>query len=443
MELAEDDQAQQLLAHLEQCPDCRAMFEQARRGHLDRIRMYDQFDRGHDSLREQLMAALPPIPVASHADRLFRAWRHTGDFAMSIKHRVNARAAIGVVSVAACIAFLVLTLTFSGNKDAFAAAIQQFQNSRTIICRLSSSAQVSGMNVQQTGKLYFSSEYGSRSELGNAGQPMMIQYAPQSGPQMTVLPLTKQYIVITDNSVQPQASTGSSPDEFIVALSKLQGQATRELGRMNIEGVEVAGYEISGQMLGLGSADNIRSELWVDVQTHLPVRYVADITTVEPVTSCQLVYDHFEWDSPLDPALFTPDIPAEYTRIDAKVPTSDESSLVKALSNYAELTGEYPSSLQASSVMMEFSTKLGTRLGAALARGEKAPDQQAMMQKSVEIGSGLKYYQRLTQSDATPEYFGKTVKPGQADAVLLRWKLPDGHFRVIYGDLKIDTVPNP
>ena len=58
MEALEERAAAPLLAHLKECPDCRGAYEQVRRSHLDRIRMYDQLDRGHDSLREQLMAAL-------------------------------------------------------------------------------------------------------------------------------------------------------------------------------------------------------------------------------------------------------------------------------------------------------------------------------------------------------------------------------------------------
>ena len=37
-------------------------------------------------------------------------------------------------------------------------------------------------------------------------------------------------------------------------------------------------------------------------------------------------------------------------------------------------------------------------------------------------------------------YFGKTVGPKDADKVLFYWKLDDGSYRVIYGDLKSETV---
>ena len=33
-----------------------------------------------------------------------------------------------------------------------------------------------------------------------------------------------------------------------------------------------------------------------------------------------------------------------------------------------------------------------------------------------------------------------TVKPGDSDAVLMRWKLDDKQMRVVYGDLRTETV---
>jgi hypothetical protein len=153
-----------------------------------------------------------------------------------------------------------------------------------------------------------------------------------------------------------------------------------------------------------------------------------------------MVFDQFEWDTPLDAGVFTPDIPADYARIDAKMPVPDEAALIKALGNYAGIVGKYPSTLQVSTIMTEYATAIGRKMAEALAKGQKAMDQQTLMQKSVEIGAGLKYYGQLVNTGSQPEYFGQTVTPDQAGAVLLRWKLPGGQWRVIYGDLRVETV---
>jgi hypothetical protein len=50
------------------------------------------------------------------------------------------------------------------------------------------------------------------------------------------------------------------------------------------------------------------------------------------------------------------------------------------------------------------------------------------------------FYQKLANERRDPEYFGDTVNPGDRQAVLLKWRLDDGRYRVIYGDLQADTV---
>jgi hypothetical protein len=410
--------------------------------------MYDQFDRGHDELREQLIAALPPQPARSRADRLVRGWRRMGDVAMSINRRLGARAAIGLVSAAACIGIAVLVMSFVPGKSAFATAIEQFQKAKTIVCRISTTSPMPAglMKLEQTGKLYFSAEYGTRSEMLMNGVPMIISYEPPQGPATTVTPLTRSYTVVDYQAVHQNGQPGNAPDSFIRALTKLKGEASRELGRKNLDGVEALGYEIPGQLLAVGPGEGIRSELWVDAQTYLPVRYVAETPVpAMPMAgfkggTIEMVFDQFEWDTPLDPKLFVPDIPADYTRVDAKAPAPDEAALVQALSNYAELTGKYPPAMEAGTILTDFTAAIGARITSGLLRGEKAP-QKELMQKSVEIGSGIKFYQKLATEGQSPEYYGKSVKPGQADAVLVRWRLADGQWRVIYGDLRVATIP--
>jgi hypothetical protein len=37
-------------------------------------------------------------------------------------------------------------------------------------------------------------------------------------------------------------------------------------------------------------------------------------------------------------------------------------------------------------------------------------------------------------------YYGDSVDPQDSDAVLIQWKLSDGEYRVIFGDLREKTV---
>jgi hypothetical protein len=50
------------------------------------------------------------------------------------------------------------------------------------------------------------------------------------------------------------------------------------------------------------------------------------------------------------------------------------------------------------------------------------------------------FYKKLANEQRDPEYFGTTVKPGDPKGVLLKWRVDNGRYRVIYGDLRADTV---
>ena len=46
----------------------------------------------------------------------------------------------------------------------------------------------------------------------------------------------------------------------------------------------------------------------------------------------------------------------------------------------------------------------------------------------------------LVEDKKDPAYYGETVTPKDKDKVLMRWKVSDNEYRVIYGDLLAETV---
>lgn len=357
---------------------------------------------------------------------------------MSTTHQHGARGIAAVLAAAACIALVVSLLVPDQGKSAFAAAIEQFHKAKTIVCRVSSPEpiEVLGMKFEASGKSYLSAEYGSRSELYSNGILVSLTFTPPEGPMTVIQPLARTYMVVDMNQLESNPQRRDHLDAFLRQLQHTGAQADRELGSANIDGVEAVGYEISGKTESSGTITGMRAELWVDPKTGLPVRYLVEIPGLQAGKTLSMVYDQFEWDTPLDPKLFEPDIPANYTRLDATMPAMDETALINGLTRFSELAGKYPKELSMGRVIGE----LIFTLGAKADNGEK-PDQQALAQKSLEIGAACVFYEQLKAEGKTPEYHGKTVKPGQADAVLVRWKLPDGQWRVIYGDLRAETVP--
>ncbi len=49
-------------------------------------------------------------------------------------------------------------------------------------------------------------------------------------------------------------------------------------------------------------------------------------------------------------------------------------------------------------------------------------------------------YETLQADGKDPVYNGPAVTAADADKVLLRWKLDDSQYRVIFGDLRIEDV---
>ena len=67
--------------------------------------------------------------------------------------------------------------------------------------------------------------------------------------------------------------------------------------------------------------------------------------------------------------------------------------------------------------------------------------QAGIVQLGLEVVGGSMYYMKLVRQGREPEYFGQTVTADDADQALLRWSLDDGQIRVIYGDLRVETLP--
>jgi len=210
-------------------------------------------------------------------------------------------------------------------------------------------------------------------------------------------------------------------------------------------------------------------------------------------------WDNIKWNVPLDATKFQPPTEEEIARAETiRLPAMDEAAFVDGMRAWLELKdkaqsgidmikkkaeergeespGEmsylferaaldagYPERLDMGWLMGTFGARATVgRLGEMLSELKPIPDgvskeervklARAAAQESIKVAAqvsseaGLKaipvaaFYQKLANEQRDPEYFGDTVKPGDSGAVLLRWKLDDGRYRVIHGDLRAETV---
>lgn len=315
-------------------------------------------------------------------------------------------------------------------------------------CVYSMHVHISGGTIGQKGqdvesKAYISSDYGQRVDIFLDGNVIQQIYTPtDSNAMILVMPSEKKYMrmVLTEERFAKMKSQFQDPRD---AITKFMTGPFKELGKGTIDGVEVKGIEVNNPPAVQGVYNNFIGRTWVDVATEYPVRIEieTDIGTGANATKMLMVMDGFEWGTELDPGIFEPNIPPDYTMMaEVKMPNQDEASAIEGLRVFAEMTdGHYPSQMNVMTLTKESTEAYGKKLGAAIIKPSDEQMQQ-MTAKMLKVQAPVLFYIKLGQDGNDPAYYGKDVNAGDANTVLMRWKISDGTYRVIYGDLSAENV---
>ena len=237
-------------------------------------------------------------------------------------------------------------------------------------------------------------------------------------------------------------------DPKVMVEAFLQGQyeklGRREINGVTVEGIEsrevspTAGFPGGGGMMGAVegkfSADVV-ARLWVDVKTGWPVEVTLDITYEDDKEQITVVVSDFQWEAQIDPDTFASVIPEGYELMYTVDLTQTESGkqLVDGLKYFAELTGgRFPAKLTIENILGEVGEIYKTK--------SSDPSFQLDDLQIVNLKYGAKHVGRLEAEGKEPVYSGATVTTADVDKVLLRWKLNDNLYRVIFGDLRIEDV---
>ncbi len=211
------------------------------------------------------------------------------------------------------------------------------------------------------------------------------------------------------------------------------------LGQSVIDGISVEGFQTTdpaySQSSAFGQAD---VKVWVDVETRLPVRSETFvIKEMDGEVRTHRVLDNYQWNVPVDAAEFEFEIPDDYTSRmgDLTVPAFNEETAIKGFTVLADLAGEYPDNLGGKTFFKELEA-----LFAPMRDRGRSEKYTKLADISMPIGGLLSFYQTLVQGKKDPAYYGEFVTPKDADLVLLRWKVSDNEYRVIFGDRHAETV---
>lgn len=257
---------------------------------------------------------------------------------------------------------------------------------------------------------------------------------PQQKVMVMVIHQKKRYVRVklNDTMIERFEKQWSDPRSMIKQILSCEYTS---LGQSVIDGLMVEGFQTTDPAYTGSAVGQVDVKVWVDVKTWLPVR--SEMFIIEDTVNIHRVLDNFQWNVSVDADEFEPDIPDDYaTPIgDMTLPDINEETAIKGLRVFAGLAGDYPDSLGGVTFMKEFEERIGPTKDLSL-------DEQSRIMKDIGmpiIGLGS-FYALLVQDKKDPAYYGRVVMPEDSNQVLMRWKVSDNEYRVIFGDLHAETV---
>jgi hypothetical protein len=233
-------------------------------------------------------------------------------------------------AAAIVIAALVCIHQFGGSIDgttvAWAKVIETIEKAHTFTSREKRIVTCEGKEIPFLGRLevmkYASSEYGVKEDMQNNGQSMVHSFwLLKKNEFVQIAPLSKAYTRKPLSEKEKKVLYQMTPDGI---ANMIRTSEHIELGRKTINGVEVEGLEIrnADMVVAQIEVDSIVIRMWVDVKTYLPVVIEAEAMTSDKMLTAfsggkpikvELFAGEFQWDVELDPKIFEPNIPDDYT----------------------------------------------------------------------------------------------------------------------------------
>lgn len=156
---------------------------------------------------------------------------------------------------------------------------------------------------------YLSEEYGFRMDIMGDGNVVSWYAGPEGDMLTTVIPAEKTWF----ESPIPESQRGKMPEEYkdpADYVRRFMARPYRELGRSMIDGAAVEGIEVTDPPTDGKPMENAVGRMWVDVETELPVRI--EIEGTADGQKVQWLMD-FKWAEAVNPSVFEPNIPPDYT----------------------------------------------------------------------------------------------------------------------------------
>lgn len=258
-----------------------------------------------------------------------------------------------------------------------------------------------------------------------------------------IYPAGKPGIELTHNTKRfrrkPAQQGHFSPLMLFEKLAAFSGQADRDLGVKEINGRKVRGFQIDAKKIDPDGYPG-PVEIWIDPESNLPMSIRLELKRPDFPGADVLRMEDFHWNIDLDPKVFDLQPPAGYAEATPKpVPVEEQfRHVTEALTIYSELSGGYYPRV----TVVYGDVALTDMLQKAGIQGPPTPEQirSDKYAKALRATRGFAWINSILNKNPDAAYYGKTVGSIDKDKVLLRWKLDDGKYQVIFGDLRGETV---
>jgi hypothetical protein len=348
-----------------------------------------------------------------------------------MKSKITKLAAAATIVIAVLISINQFGGSIDGASVAWANVVKNVEQAKVVIFRLTTST--TGMPDSEI-MVYDSSEYGSRMDVCVDGKIATTIYSPQDkNVFIMVIPEAKRYTrtSFTEEQRRQMREREKDPREFVKLFLSVDHV---KLGRTTIDGIEVEGLEVDSPKVGGGMFESAIGRLWVDVKTELPVRMEIEGLSASGKIQTKMVMDTFRWDEELNASDLEPNIPADYIlQAETKMADVDEDKMIEGLRFFAGLTdGRYPSSMASMTADYE--------IREAWQQKYNRPPTNEELEKFHSLNAACRFYSDLVQENRDVKYHGDKVTANDIDDELMRWRISDNEYRVIYGDLRAETI---
>ncbi len=326
--LVDEAEKRRISEHVKSCANCTAELEKLEKLHKSLIsngEVLGKSDLEAEVFNRILREQKEKLKTAGQAGQTINFWR------MIMKSPIiKFAAAAAIILAAGILIFVVEPATV--NLAQAAERVRQFD---TLIQREQRSVYAIGQTEPgfiANATKYVSTDYGSVEEQYDPeGNHITTTYLLKKEQKIiTLMHEGKMYFVITLEGTALELPEGIDARSLVECI--VTEQNPKKLGRKKIDGRMAEGFEavnpeamaklseLSGGMIPIGDST---WRLWIDVETKLPIKIEGDLIFEEgPLTGftrAQMKFEttSLEWGAEIDDSIFEPDIPDDYTLVDA------------------------------------------------------------------------------------------------------------------------------